>query len=113
MDFIFILRVLKHLPTISSAPAIDCPCLTEKDFPVLYSPHVLSSHPVASLPATSSSDRQFQKVFVPEQVTTRLYDWLKASGDEMGTIERLPFVWNHTDGVSVDACYAPIVLNAG
>ena len=92
MDFIFILRVLKHLPTISSAPAIDCPCLTEKDFPVLYSPHVLSSHPVASLPATSSSDRQFQTVFVPEQVTTGLYDWLKASGDEMVMIERLPFV---------------------
>ena len=105
--------MLKHLPTISSTPATDCPCLTEKDFPVLSSPDVISSPPVVSLPATSSSDSPFQKVFVPEQATTGLYDWLKATGDEMGTIEGVSFVWNHTDGVSVDACYAPIVLNAG
>ena len=31
----------------------------------------------------------------------------------MGTIEGISFVWNHTDDVSVGACYVPIVLNAG
>ena len=54
-------------------------------------------------------------MFVPEQVSTGSYDWLKATGDEMGTIEGISCVWNHTHDVSMDACYAdenvPIVLN--
>ena len=45
-------------------------------------------------------------------MTTGLYDWLKATGEEIGTIEGVSFVWSHAADVSVGACYAPIVLNA-
>ena len=43
------------------------------------------------------------RVVVPEQVSTRLYDWLKATGDEMEMIDGISFVWNVTGEVSVDA----------
>ena len=37
------------------------------------------------------------RVVVPEQVSTGLYDWLKATGDEMETIDGISCVWNDTD----------------
>ena len=37
------------------------------------------------------------RVVVPKQVSTGLYDWLKATGDEMETIDGISFVWNDTD----------------
>ena len=43
------------------------------------------------------------RVVVPEQVSTGLFDWLKANGDEMETIDGISFVWNDTGEVSVDA----------
>ena len=79
----------------------------------MFADDLLTAIHVVSLPATSSSHIQHPNVVVPEQVTTGLYDWLKATGDEMGTIEGVSFVWNHTGDVSVYACYAPNVLNAG
>ena len=35
------------------------------------------------------------RVVVPEQVSTGLYDWLKATGDEMETIDSISF--SHVD----------------
>ena len=43
------------------------------------------------------------RVVVPEQVSTGLNDWLKATGDEMEMIDGISFVWNDTREVSVDA----------
>ena len=74
--------------SVLSVPAPDCPCLTEKDFPDHCSTDAISSPPVVSLAATSSShNHRYVTVVVPEQVSTGLYDWLKATGDELGAIE--------------------------
>ena len=82
--------------SVLSVPAPDCPCFTEKDFPVLCSTDAISSPSVVSLAATSSSHNRYATVVVPEQVSTGMYDWLKATGDGLGAIEGISFVWNDT-----------------